>query len=112
MSPDDNNDRKAKDVLEGELDSATRADLERWFGLPSFEDAPEAVPEEDPEIALVRERREKAIAAVEPWMIEAHRRRTDPPADLFKFVPNIEVNVDPSIAMLDFTMIDRAGSIA
>jgi hypothetical protein len=112
MAPDDD-DRKAKDVLETELDPQTRAELARWFGLPSFDDAPEAAPpEDDPEMVLVRERREKALAAVEPWMLEAHRKRTEPPDDLFKFVPNIDVHVDPDMPMMDFSMIERAGSIA
>jgi hypothetical protein len=115
MAPpdNDNDDRKAKDVLAGELDPATRADLERWFGLPSFDEAPEAAPsDDDPEVIAVRERRERAIAAVDPALLEAHRKRTDPPDDLFTFKPDIEIHVDPTIALLDFAMIDRAGSIA
>jgi hypothetical protein len=39
-------------------------------------------------------------------MVEGHRRRTEPPEDLIKFKPSIDVHVDPSIALLDMTMID------
>jgi hypothetical protein len=111
--PDDSDNRKAKDVVEDELDEQTRADLARWFGLPSFDEKPEAAPsEDDPEMVAVRERRDKAIAAVEPWMLEGHRRRTEPPEDLFKFKPDVTLRVDPDMGLLDMEMIDRAGSIA
>lgn len=100
-------DRKAKDILEGELDPATRADLERWFGLPSFDELKEKgidVVAEDPQFAEARERQARALAAVDPAMLEWHRRRTDPPEDLIRFVPNLEVRIDPTITLLDETM--------
>jgi hypothetical protein len=107
--PDDPNDQRAKDVLAGELDPKTRADLERWFGLPSFEQLAEqgaTAPEQDIEITLRQERQQKALEAVDPAMLEAHRQRTEPPEDLFVFRPSIDVLVDPSIAQLDLTMVD------
>ncbi len=111
--PDDNNDDKTVKEL---LDAATRADLERWFGLPSFQEVEEQKaaqpPEEDPEIAAVRERRQKAIEAVDPALVEAHRRRVEAPDSLIQFKPAIEVHVDPSLALLDMAMIDRQASIA
>lgn len=110
---DNENDKKVKDLL----DAATRADLERWFGLPSFQQladqgiTPEPPPE-DPEIIAVRKRKAEAIAAVDPALLEAHRRRTDPPDDLIKFKPLIDVRVDPDIALLDLAMIERQHTVA
>jgi hypothetical protein len=107
MATDDSDDRKAKDVLQGELDPKTRAELERWFGLPSFDDlAAQGVttPEQDIELTLRQERQQKALEAIDPAMLEWHRKRTDPPDDLIKFVPNLEVRVDPSIMLIDETM--------
>jgi hypothetical protein len=104
-------------VLPRGIDAATRAELERWFGLPSFEQLadrgvkPEPPPE-DPEMVAARQRRLDAIAAVDPALVEAHRRRTDPPTDLIQFTPSIALRVDPSIALLDLSMIDRQHTIA
>ena len=54
-------DKKVKELLA----ASTRAELERWFGLPSFEQLSERgveprPPEEDPEFAVIRKRREDA----------------------------------------------------
>src|SRR5438132_941147 len=111
MVPADD-DPKVKDML----DAATRADLERWFGLPSFQEVPEqpaakadrSLPraDDDPDVIAVRERRAKAIAAVDPKLLDEHRRRTEPPPDLIKFAATIDVVAnDPSV--IDTTMIDR-----
>src|SRR5262245_45701839 len=90
--PDD--DPKVKDLL----DDATRADLERWFGLPSFtqlaeEGKPAAIPEqEDPEQVERRERREKAMAAVDPAIVDRHFRRYDvAPESVVQFRARIDV---------------------
>jgi len=106
-------DKKVKELI----DAATRAELERWFGLPSYQELadrgikpPEPPP--DPEMVEVRRRRDEALAAVDPAMIEAHRRRTDPPPDLIRFKQLIDVRVDPSITQLDLSMIDRQHTIA
>ena len=105
----DSDDKTVKELL----DAATRAELEKWFGLPSFQEvAEEKAPAEDPEIAAVRERRQKALAAVEPWMLEGHRRRTEPPPDLLRFQEAISLRIDPSVALLDQSMIDRQATIA
>ena len=119
MASDDNPDQTgetATDKTVKELiDDATRADLERWFGLPSFQqvaEEPPKAPPEDPDVVAVRERRQKAIAAVEPWMLEAHGRRTNPPDDLIKFKPSIELRIDPEVTLLDQSMIDRQATIA
>jgi len=110
---DNQEDKKVKDLL----DAATRADLERWFNLPSFDQLADrgvtpAPPPEDPEVAAVRKRRAEAIAVVDPALVEAHRRRTDPRDDLIKFRALIDVRIDPTIALLDLTMIERQHSVA
>lgn len=107
----DSDDKKVKDLI----DAATRAELEKWFGLPSFESLGEQAPEpppDDPEVAAVRERRDKAIAAVDPAMVEAHRRRVEAPEALITFKPMIDVHVDPSVALFDMSMIERQHTIA
>lgn len=106
MAPpdDDDIDPKVKDLI----DLATQAELQKWFGLPSFEElADKGVPPpaEDPDVVAVREQREKAMAAIDPALLEAHRKRTEPPELQFK--PTIELRVDPSVALLDLGMIER-----
>jgi hypothetical protein len=109
MADSDNNDddQKVKDLL----DPATRAELERWFSLPSFQEVGERKrpprAEDDPDVIAVRDRRAKAIAAVDPKLVEEHRRRTDPPPDLVKFAVTIDVVVDPELPVMDPTMVDR-----
>lgn len=108
--PKDPDDRKVKDML----DSATRADLERWFGLPSFEVAAEraeAVPVERPETGERRKRQDSAMAAVDPALVEAiHRRNT--PDKVYKPLPPPNLRIDPSIAQLDEAMIEQRYTIA
>lgn len=111
MSTDDD-DKTVKEMI----DAATRAELERWFGLPSIaqveEQAKANAPEEDPDVVAVRERRQKAIEAVDPAMVEAHRRRMEAPDTLIRFRALIDVRVNPDFALLDHSMIDRGSSIA
>jgi len=109
MAPPDDDERKAKDVLEGELDPATRADLERWFGLPSFDELRATgvkIEDEDPQFAEVRERQARALAAVDPALLAEITQRTEPRDDMIIFHPNLEVRVDPSIALLDLEMVE------
>lgn len=102
-------DQKVKDFI----DAATRAELERWFGLPSFEQAAEAPPaEEDPDLVAVRERRAAAIAAVDPALVEAHRLRTEPDESLFLFKPNVALVIEKPCAFFDEGMLDRQITIA
>jgi hypothetical protein len=113
---DNEDDKKVKELI----DAATRAELERWFGLPSFQELsdrgitpqPPAPPAEDPEMVAARERLNETLRAIDPAMLEAHRRRTEPRTDLLRFTPQIEVRVDPDIAQLDMAMIDRRHAIA
>ena len=110
MSTDDD-DKTVRELI----DAATRAELERWFGLPSFTQVAEAKaaePEEDPDVTAVRERRQKAIEAIDPAMVERHRKRIEPPDWLVKERPTIELKIRPDITMLDQSMIERGSSIA
>ena len=113
MSTDDESDDKTVKEL---LDAATRAELERWFGLPSFtqvaEEKKAAAPEEDPDVVAVRERRQKAIEAIDPAMLEAHRKRIEPPEWLVRERPTIELKIREDITLMDQTMVDRGSSIA
>lgn len=114
MPPDD--EPKVKQLLEGTalsevVDAATQRELERWFGLPSFDQLAEQPPPppEDAELALLRERRDKALAAIDPAMVERHRVRTEVhPETLLRFAATIDVRVDPDIALFDLAMIERA----
>lgn len=109
-------DKKVKELL----DPATRADLERWFGLPSFEQltergvAPEPPPEEeDAGFAAVLARREQALAAVDPAMVDALRERADPTRrPLITPLPPVALRIDPEIALFDTAMLDRQYSVA
>jgi hypothetical protein len=111
---DNEDDKKVKELL----DEATRAEIERWFGLPSFEQLADEgkvaapPPSEDPEVVAMRQRRDAAIAAVSPVLLAEHHRRVEPSFELVKFKPAIETRVDPGIAMVDFAMIERRQQIA
>lgn len=115
MADNDDDDKKVKDLL----DAKTRAELERWFGMPSFEQladrgiVPAPPPaEEDPEIAARAKRYEEAIAAADPRFLEAHGARTAPADHLIRFKAVVDVRVDPGIALFDFEMAERQQSIA
>ena len=97
------------------LDAKTMAELERWFGLPSFQELAETreAPPKDPELEAAREARAKAIAAVDPAIVESHRRRIDNGDALLQFHALIDVRIDPSSVMrLDLDYIERKQSIA
>lgn len=99
------------------LDAATRAELERWFGLPSFQQLadqgePPPAPVEDPGIVATRERRAQAIAAVDPAMIEAHRRRVEGPEAIIQFEQKLDVQIDPaSVARIDLEAAQRGYAV-
>lgn len=114
--PEDN-DNKVDPTVKELIDSATRAELERWFGLPSYEALAEqgAHPEpasEDPEVVERRRRQEAALAAVDPALLEAHRRRTEGLASMIKPLPELVLHIDPGIVQIDTAMIEQRGSIA
>jgi hypothetical protein len=109
----ESDDKKVKDLL----DSTARAELERWFGLPSFEQLSERgvepqPPPEDPEFAAIRKRRDDAIAAVDPRLLEAIHRRVEPTLPLIRPRPDVKLNADPSIVRFNQEMLDRQAGIA
>ena len=95
--------------LEQVVDDATRAELERWFGLPSFQaqaEAPAPV-EDDPDIVALLARRAAAIAAVDPGLLASLSRRAD------RVLTTFTVAIEPraaDVSRIDFDM--QMGSIA
>lgn len=112
MVPDDD-DKRVKDML----GSATQADLERWFGLPSFDQLAEegkpVVPsKDDPEVLEVRKRRDAAMAAVDPALLSRILYRVEEhPETLLEFRQTIDVLVK-DVALFDATMADKGFAIA
>lgn len=109
-------DRKAKDLI----DAGTQSDLERWFGLPSFtqlqeEGKPAAPPTSaiDPEMAAVIARRDKALAAIDPALLDVIFARHDAkPEDILVFEAVLEVYVDDHFGAVDEDLVAKAASIA
>ncbi len=107
----DDEDPKVKQLL----DPATQADLARWFSLPSFQqvaEQPAALPVIDEEMKAAIERRDKALANVDPALVEALFRAEQKPEQLLKFKSTIDVIVDEQFGSLDEQMISKIGSIA
>lgn len=122
--PEPANDAAAPPAVDGEdvrvrefIDAATRAELERWFGLPSFDQAtapgapePESV---DPDVLRIRENRARAIAAVDPGLLaRVEQRFTSEPSELTRLPPELVLRTDPSIAKFDVAMAERLALIA
>jgi hypothetical protein len=114
---DENDDRKAKDVI----DAATQRDLERWFGMPSFtqleDEGKQALvptPDIDPEMAAVIERRDKALANVDPVFLDAiYARHSADPDDLLVFEKTIDVRVaETDFGAVDDQLVTRTALIA
>jgi hypothetical protein len=126
MAPDDEPplDPKVKELLDRDPDKplkevvgeATAAELERWFGLPTYQQVAEGevkLEQEDPDMVAVRDRRLKALEAVDPAWIEAHRLRTDGPADdLLKFKATITLRVKEDVSVINIAMIEAKLQIA
>jgi hypothetical protein len=111
MVPDDD-DKKVKDML-GET---SLADLQRWFGLPSFTELEEKGIEppapEDPDIIAIRERRARALAAIEPWFLDALNTRAETAWGLIRFAPLIDVKVRLDMAVMDHAMVEGLRAVA
>jgi len=117
--PDDD-ERRVKDVIaagEAPLDAQTQADLEKWFGLPSVTELAEqgfqASPFSDEEMAVVIERRERALAAVDKTLVaEIYLRTEEIPNPIGTPARIVEITHDGTFAFFDHTMVDRALTIA
>jgi hypothetical protein len=110
--PTDDDDKKVKDVL----DAVTLAELQKWFALPTFEQVAEhqpPPPEDDAETRALRERRDNALAAVDPALLDRIGFRVETnPETLLKFAATIDVHVDPEIALFDHKMADNVATFA
>ena len=101
--------------LEQVVDEVTAAQLAQWFGLPSYqqvEDGEVKLEAEDPEMVAVRERRAKAIAAIDPALVESHRQRYELAWSLLDFEVTIEPVIDPDVSLFDQSMVDNRSQIA
>jgi hypothetical protein len=118
MSPPDPPDDPAapEPTVRQLLDAKTQAELERWFGLPSFQALADQgqppPPEEDPELVAKREQRDRAIAAVDPALLEAHRRRVESCDSLIRFQAVIDVRIKLSMTRIDLAHIERKVEVA
>ncbi len=103
-------DRDPGKPLKDVVGEATAAELERWFGLPTYQQVEEGevkLAEEDPDMVAVRERRAKAIESVSPALLEAIGLRTDNPKDdLLKFKATITLRVKEDVSVIDLAMIE------
>jgi len=109
MATDD--DLKVKQLLDGS--AVTEEDLARWFSLPSFQQLAEQPPAKevvvDEEMQAVIERRERAIAAVDPALVASILGRAEErPETLLQFEARIEVHVDEQFGALDEALLGKA----
>ena len=116
--PDDDEPKRPPETVKAMLvDADTQRDLERWFGLPSFQEVAERPKpksaDDDPEIVAIRERQKRVTADVDKDLLERIYTRTEiTPQTLIKFQAQLNVHVDPTIAQFDEGMVDRAFTIA
>jgi hypothetical protein len=117
MAPDD--EPKVKELLAGKplaelVDDATKRELEAWFGLPSFEQIAAPPPPEDAETIELRERRARAVAAIDPQLLDAlHQRVEVRPEKLLRFEVAIRTyRSDAPTALFDYEMAERGHMIA
>lgn len=113
MAPDDDDDPKVKALL----DPATEADLARWFNLPSFQQLAEqpkpAAAEGDKDLEAAIERRDRALAAVDPALVETLRVRHEvKPESLLLFEATIETRVRENMSRIDEALVDKAMATA
>jgi hypothetical protein len=125
MTDDHDKDPKVKALVERDpsqklddlVDAETAAQLERWFGLPSFTQVEEGEvvlaappPVVDDAYAEVRERRKKLLAEVDVELVARIEQRHVPREDLFIFKANIEP-YEGKINLVDLDDIERRGAI-
>ncbi len=121
MAPDDEQppkptlDPTVKELLERDqgksleqiVDEKTAAELQRWFGVPSFEqlaDEGKSAEQTSPEDAARDKKRAETIAAVSDEMLSGLDYRHHHAWDLIMFKPVIDVKLD-----VDMPMFDDAG---
>lgn len=123
MAPDDDDkatsplDPKVKELLERDqgksleeiVDEKTAAELQRWFGLPSFEKLQDEgkAPEVSEEDAADAAKRAETLAAVTEWMLSGLDHRQYHAWSLIKFKPVIDVIVDVDMPMFEESGLDR-----
>ena len=114
MSTDDDDDKRVKDILDaGQLET-----LERWFGLPSYDQLAEqgkqaAEPELDPDMLEVRRKRAAAIAAVDPALLARILFWVEEnPETLRRFEATIDVRIREDVGLFDASMVDKGFAIA
>jgi hypothetical protein len=100
----DDNDKRVKDML----GTTSAADLQRWFGLPSYtaleeEGKTASLPDDDP-YKEAREQRDRALAAVEPRFLAAIHERHEKPWTLLRFEQTIDVKVRVDMGLFDESM--------
>ncbi|MEO8846494.1 MAG: hypothetical protein ABI591_19815 [Kofleriaceae bacterium] len=113
--PDDGDDIKVKQLLDGHksmadvVDLATQRELQKWFDLPSFEQVRDQPPAaDDPELRDLLERRAKACAAVDPVLLDLIYARTEVrPETLIRNTFHVDIHVDPSIVQFDIVAAER-----
>jgi hypothetical protein len=131
MPPPDDDDadadateRRARDVVAAsdELDAETKADLARWFGLPSFEQlqeqeaatrasaTPRQLPEDD-ELRARIEAQARATAAIDPGLVDALHRQGANVQRLLRLQPPPAPTLDPTISALDPVLLARADAV-
>ncbi|MEO6775160.1 MAG: hypothetical protein ABI467_19505 [Kofleriaceae bacterium] len=119
-NPDDIPDVRVKQLLAGEaslddiVDAATQAELQRWFERPSFQQvaAQTSGPAND-ELDQAIERRDKALAAIDPALLERIRVRTEVrPQTLLRHTWHLDLHIDPDLALIDAAMAERGHQIA
>lgn len=110
-------DRDPSEPLDRFVDAETAAQLERWFGLPSFAqvEAGEVEVDDgldglDPGVAAVRDRRKRIAQEIDPELLAAIEQRHTPPDDLIKFAVTLEPR-DLDIALVDPTYFESRAAI-
>jgi hypothetical protein len=123
MTDDDDKDPKVKTLVERDpsapldrfVDAATAAQLERWFGLPSFaqvEDGEVALaPPPEDEFKEVREKRRLLLEQVDMDLVDSIERRNIP-RDILVFSPTLEPKESKKVTLVDTDYIEQRASIA
>jgi hypothetical protein len=117
MAPDDDDPKSdapheptVRELLDGAsldsvVDATAQAELAKWFALPSGEVAREQGMElpEDPEVVAYREARARALAAVDPWIVETVSRRVDDNTEaMIMFNATIDIRIKTEMGCFDY----------